>query len=101
MTDALVELRRYIDPEIPVEWLRDMATASWLLSEALYAGSEDVVPAPGDDLVAPTRAAILGTLLMEPLVLGLLRTALAMRSVHLSAGEPLPGPKLADLGSGG
>ena len=52
---------------------------------------------PGDDLVAPTRSAVLGTLLSEPLVLGLLRTANAMRSIRRSEGLPLPRPHLGDL----
>jgi DNA-binding transcriptional MerR regulator len=97
IADAVMQLRRYLEPELPVERLRKIATAAWLLSEAVYEGFEDIVPQPGDDLITPTRSAVLGTLLVEPLVLGLLRTATAMRSVHITNGLPLPRPHLADL----
>ena len=45
---------------------------------------------PGGDLVDPTRVAILGTLLLGPLLMGLVRSALVMRSIHISSGVPLP-----------
>ena len=97
VTDAVMQLRRYVDPDFSTDNLRSLAAAAWLLSEAAFLGSEDIVPSSGDDLVSPARAAILGTLLIEPLVLALLRTANSMRSIHIAEGLPLPQPHLSDL----
>jgi DNA-binding transcriptional MerR regulator len=97
VADAVMQLRRYVLPDFKLESVRAFATAAWLVSEAVLLGSEHLVPRPGDDLVAPARSAILGTLLIEPLVLALLRMANAMRSDRISEGLPLPHPHLADV----
>jgi hypothetical protein len=83
-------MRRYIDPDFSVEVLRSYAATAWRFSETAYESNEDRVPMPGGDLVDPTRVAILGTLLLEPLLMGLVRSALVMRSIHISSGVPLP-----------
>ncbi len=90
LADAITQMRRYIDPDFSVEVLRGFASTAWRFSETVYESNEDRVPRPGDDLVDPTRVAILGTLLLEPLLMGLVRTALVMRSMRISAGMPLP-----------
>ncbi len=90
LADAVMQMRRYIEPEFPVESLRGYAGAAWRFSEAAYESMEDRVPLPGDDLVDPTRTAILGMLIIEPLIMGLVRSALTMRSIHLTNGVPLP-----------
>ncbi len=90
LADAVTQMRRYIEPEFPVESLRSFAAAAWRFSEAAYDSMEDRVPLPGDDLVDPTRTAILGMLIIEPLIMGLVRTALTMRSIHISNDVPLP-----------
>lgn len=97
IADAVMQLGRQLPPDFKVESVRACATAAWLLSEAVLLGHEHLVPRPGDDLVSPARSGILGTLLSEPLVLALLRTANTMRSIHISEGLPLPRPHLADL----
>jgi hypothetical protein len=83
-------LRKYIDPDYPVEKLRSFAELAWGLSEAIYENETDRVPMPGDDLVDPTRTAVLGTLLIEPIIMALVRSALVMRSMHISGEIPLP-----------
>ena len=93
LTDSILQLRRYIDPDLPIESLTGFAEVAWRLSELVYATGEDRVPRPGDDLVDPTRTAILGTLLIEPLLMALVRTALATRSARISRGMPLPEPR--------
>lgn len=90
LADAVTQMRRYIDPDFSVENLRSYAAVAWRFSETVFESNEDRVPLPGDDLVGPTRVAILGTLLIEPLIMGLVRTALTMRSIHISTGVPLP-----------
>ena len=90
LTDSVLQLRRYIDPEFSVEHLASYAEVIWHLSEVLYRPFEDFSPRPGDDLVEPTRNAILGLLMIEPLLMSLVRTATATRSARISAGLPLP-----------
>lgn len=90
VADALLQLRRYIDPEFSLETLRGFAAGAWLISEAAFERNEDRVPFPGDDLVDPTRTAILGMLLLDPLVMGFVRSALTMRSLRISKGLALP-----------
>ncbi len=90
IADSVAQLRKHIAPDFPLERLEPLAALAWQMSEVLYRGEEDRVPAPGDDLVDPTRTAVLGTLLFEPIVSALLRSALAMRSMHLSAGGTPP-----------
>ena len=90
LADAITQLRKYIDPDYGVENLRPFAAFAWRLSEEVYRDQTDRVPLPGDDLVDPTRSAVLGMLLIEPVVMALVRTALALRSMHITAGIPLP-----------
>jgi hypothetical protein len=89
LADSISQIRKYLDPEFPVERLDGLAAAAWKISEVLYEGDAPV-PQPGDDLVDPTRSAVLGTLLLEPLVAALVRSALAMRAMHLQAGLTPP-----------
>ena len=97
LTDGVLQLRKYIEPDFDVSRLRGYAQAAWLLSDAIYGSFEDRVPRRGDDLLEPTRTAVLGMVLLEPIVGALLRTALVMRTMHIQADTPLPGPHLADL----
>ena len=90
ITDAVLQLRRYIDPDFDIAVLRDFAAGAWRISEAAIERNEDRVPMPGDDLIDPTRTAILGMLLLEPLVMTFVRSALTMRSIRISNGLPLP-----------
>lgn len=90
LADAITQMRRHVDPDFSVETLRSYGDVAWRFSEIAYEAQEDRVPLPGDDLVDPTRVAILGMLLLEPLIMGLVRTALTMRSIHISSGVPLP-----------
>jgi len=97
VTDAVVQLRRYVDPDFPVERLADLAAVTWLMSEVLVIDSEDTMPRPGDDLVDPTRTAVIGTLLIGPMVLALVRLANTMRYFHVTQEWPLPHPHLEDI----
>ena len=94
ITDAVLQLRKHVEPDFTVERLHGCAQAAWLFSEAFFGAFEDRVPQPGDDLVDPTRAAILGFLMVDPLVSSFVRTALVMRSMRISHDAPLPGPYL-------
>jgi DNA-binding transcriptional MerR regulator len=97
LTDSLLQMRRYIDPEFPIEALSRFAEGAWGLSEQVFAVFEDHHPRPSDDIVNPTSSAILGTLLLEPMLMALTRTALAAYSARISAGLPLPSSR--DLSS--
>ncbi len=90
LADAVVQVRKHVDPDFPTDVLARLGDLAWQISGVLYAGNEDYVPSPGDDLVEPTRRAVLGTILVEPIVSSLVRTALATRSVRISEGLPLP-----------
>jgi DNA-binding transcriptional MerR regulator len=90
LADAVVQIRRYIDPEFSVDALEPWADAMWRFTDLMFAPFEDAPPRPGDDLVSPTRSAVLGTLLTEPVVTALLRGATASRSVRISQDLPLP-----------
>jgi DNA-binding transcriptional MerR regulator len=90
LTDSVLQLRKHVDPEFPTSALASFAEFAWDLSEQVYAVGEHRVPRPGDDIVDPTRSAILGTLLLEPMLMALVRSALAARSARISAGLPLP-----------
>ncbi len=90
LTDTMLQLREHIPPGISVETLGRFANLAWAISEACYAGFEDHVPSPGDDLVDPTRRAIMGTILIEQLISPLVRSALALRSNHIVAGIKPP-----------
>ena len=90
LADSIDQLRKYVSPDFPIERLETLAALLWQMSDVVYRGEEDRVPEPGGDLVDPTRTAVLGTLLLEPIVTALLRTALAMRSMHLAEGRTPP-----------
>ena len=79
-------MRKYIDPEFPVDQIVRLAALAWHQSEIVFENDEDRVPRPGDDLVDPVRTAILGTLLHEQLSNALARAAFASRSLHISLG---------------
>lgn len=88
ITDAITQMRRYIDPEFPVDRIVRLAAVAWHESEIVFV--DDRVPRPGDDLVDPVRTAILGTLLHEPLSNALTRAAFASRSLRISLGLKPP-----------
>ena len=81
LADAVMQLRKHIDPAYPVSRLRDFATVVWELSAVAYRGFDGRNPEPGDDLTEATRFGLLGILLVEPIVGALLRSALVMRSL--------------------
>jgi len=97
VADAVLQMRRHVDPDFRVERLRDLAAVTWLLSEAVASDAEDAMPRRGDDLVDPTRTAVIGTLLLGPMVLALMRLANTMRYFHFTEEWPLPGPHLEDI----
>ena len=86
IADAITQMRKYIDPEFPVDQIVRLAALAWHQSEIVFENDEDRVPRPGDDLVDPVRTAILGTLLHEQLSNALARAAFASRSLHISLG---------------
>ncbi|MEM7412703.1 MAG: MerR family transcriptional regulator [Myxococcota bacterium] len=88
LTDAILQLRRHVDPAYPVARLRDFAGAMWELSEHAYRGFEGRAPDPDEDLVEATRFGLVGILLLEPVVVHLLRSALVMRWMASERGEP-------------
>jgi len=90
LADAVMQMRKYIEPEWEVDRLNGLAEVAWLFSEKTFASFEDIVPRPGDDLADPSRTAILGTLLIEPIITALMRTALVMRSLHIQTDTTLP-----------
>jgi DNA-binding transcriptional MerR regulator len=97
VADGVLQMRRYVEPDFPVERLRDLAAVIWLMSEAVVVDSEDTMPRRGDDLVDPTRTAVIGTLLLSPLILALMRLANTMRYFHVTEEWPLPRPHLEDI----
>ena len=90
ITDAITQMRNYIDPEFPVDQIVRLAAVAWHESEIVFENEEDRIPRPGDDLVDPVRAAILGTLLHEQLSNALTRAAFASRSLRISLGLKPP-----------
>ena len=99
LADAVTQFRKHLDPELSVEILRKFADVAWLFSEvafdADYLDGGSIVPRTGDDLTDPVRTGILATLLTEPLINPLLRTAFMMRSAYISQGTEAP-PTLAN-----
>ena len=96
LADALVNLRRILMPEIPVDVLAPYARAAWALSQVEYdtePHGHRIRPRPGEDLAYPSRMAILGILLMEPVLLTLRRYALNARGMRHWEGLPIPAPE--------
>jgi DNA-binding transcriptional MerR regulator len=96
LADALVNLRRLVMPGIPVDVLAPYARAAWALSQVEYDSEPHgrrIRPRRGDDLAFPSRMAILGILLMEPVLLTLRRYALNARGMRHWDGLPLPEPE--------
>jgi len=94
LADALANLRRVIMPGIPVDVIAPYARAAWALSQVEYdtePHGQRIRPRPGEDLDYPSRMAILGILLMEPVLLTLRRYALNARGTRHWEGLPLPG----------
>jgi DNA-binding transcriptional MerR regulator len=93
LASSLVEVRRLVDPETPVDFLAPYARAAWALSEAELSGAprgEEIQPRPGDPMAYPVRMAILGILLAEPVLTVLRRYALFARGSRAFEGLPVP-----------
>jgi DNA-binding transcriptional MerR regulator len=93
LADALVNLRRLVMPGIPVDVLAPYARAAWALSQVEYdtePHGQRIRPRHGEDLAFPSRMAILGILLMEPILLTLRRYALNARGMRHWEGLALP-----------
>jgi DNA-binding transcriptional MerR regulator len=93
IADAVYRLRLHLWPDYPIENLEPYARAAWQVSEAemqMAPTDGSPVPMPGDDLLAPTRMAVLGTILSEPLVLAMRSYANTMRAIRTQEGLPLP-----------
>ncbi len=96
ITDAIVRIRRYVWPGLPVSFLEPYARAMWELSayefEAEPPGGP-IDPHAGDDLTDPVRMAFLSTILFEPILLALRRFALYGRGRRRYEGLPMPAPR--------
>jgi DNA-binding transcriptional MerR regulator len=93
LASSLVEVRRLVDPETPVDFLAPYARAAWALSEAELSSApsgEEIQPRPGDPMAYPVRMAILGILLAEPVLTVLRRYALFARGSRAFEGLPVP-----------
>jgi DNA-binding transcriptional MerR regulator len=93
IAEALLRIRRHLFPDYPIENLEPFAEAAWRISEFEfeYAAAEgSLVPRDGDDLAEPAKRAIIGTILFEPVLLGLRRYANMMRSLRIQRGLPVP-----------
>lgn len=93
LADVLVDLRQLVDHETLVELLAPYARAAWMLSEiemGTAVRGERIKPRPGDALDHPVTLAILGTLLIEPMILTLRRCALWARGTRLWRGMEIP-----------
>jgi DNA-binding transcriptional MerR regulator len=94
IADALLQVRRYLYPGLPVSALALYAREAWRLSELEYAaapgGARVPLRARGDDVAEPTRRAILGTVLFDRIFGALRRCANAMRSIRISEGLDVP-----------
>lgn len=91
LADAMMQLRKHVDSAYPIDRLAEFAHHVWQLSETAHRGYEERTPQPGDDLAGATRDGLLGILLLEPVVSSLLRTALVLRSLKISAEREDPG----------
>lgn len=91
---TILLVRRYLYPSFAVADLAKYAEIAWLLSEAEFSlapeGPGVPIQARGDDIAAPTRRAILGTVLFERIFASLRRCANTMRSVRIATGAKVP-----------
>ncbi|MGH7789518.1 MAG: MerR family transcriptional regulator [Candidatus Binatia bacterium] len=94
IAEALLQVRRYLFPDYPVAALEPFARVAWLLSELEFQGAPGGARVPmrarGDDVAAPTRRAILGTVLFDRVFGALRRCANSMRSMRISDGLDVP-----------
>jgi DNA-binding transcriptional MerR regulator len=94
IADALLQVRRYLYPDLTVSVLAIYAREAWRLSELEYAnapgGARVPLRARGDDVAEPTRRAILATVLFDRIFGALRRCANAMRSIRISEGLEVP-----------
>ncbi len=94
IADALLQVRRYLYPGLPVSALAFYAREAWRLSELEYANAPGGARVPlrdrGDDIAEPTRRAILGTVLFDRIFGALRRSANSMRSIRISEGMDVP-----------
>jgi DNA-binding transcriptional MerR regulator len=94
LADVLLQVRRHLFPDYPIEALSSYAEIAWLLSEMEFAnapgGPRVPLRARADDLEDPTRRAILGTVLFDRIFSALRRYANSCRSVRTSDGLSLP-----------
>ena len=92
IAEAVVQIRRHLRPDFPIELLRGYADLAWRTSEFEFASSPtpDPVPMPGDDLVEPVKRAVLATILLEPVLLAFRSYAHTMRTLRIREGLPLP-----------
>jgi DNA-binding transcriptional MerR regulator len=94
IAEALLDVRRHLHPDYPVEALLPYARAAWRLSEAEFAhapgGARVPLRARGDDIAEPTRRAIVSTVLFDRVFGALRRCANAMRSIRISHGLEVP-----------
>lgn len=99
LTDAVIQYRKHLDPELPLDVVERFADVAWLFSDVVFmpdlTDGRARVPAQGDDITAAARSGILGTLLTESLITPLLRTALMMRSAYVSQDLEAP-PTVVD-----
>ena len=91
---TLLQVRRYLYPDYSVANLARHAEIAWLLSEAEWAlapgGAPHPVQARGDDLEAPMRQAILGSVLFERIFAALRRSANANRAIRIAKRMDVP-----------
>jgi DNA-binding transcriptional MerR regulator len=94
IADALQDLRRYVHPSYPVAALAPYARLAWRLSEAAFAQLPPGFRVPrrdrGDDIAAPSRVAILSTVLFDRIFGALRRCANSMRSIRIGLGLEVP-----------
>ena len=87
---AIIQLRRYTHPDFGRAHLQQLADLAWRQSEVEYSMGPIEPPKRGDDLVSVTMYAVLGILLLEPVILALRRCSLAARGQRLYGGLDMP-----------
>ncbi len=94
MADAIFKLRQQkMWPESGTEYLEPYVSAAWRFSEIdvnMVPGDDSPIPALGDPLTNPTRMAVLGTIVSEPLIMSLRSYANTLRVARMQEGLPLP-----------